>query len=144
LNRLSRRESGFTLIELLIVLSVVAVLSVIMIPSMVKTVYQIQTNHFFKTMDSDLLYVQNQSLGQSDYLRIVFQKDHYQIRDTYANQIKRQPYPKDMTLKQTTYVISFSRSGTIKNAGAIVLQTEDQTYQVTFPLGKGRHYVETK
>lgn len=73
-------EHGFTLIELLLVLSVIAVLSVLVLPSMVQMVHNIQTNQFFKKMDSDVLLVQNRSLEQTgDYVRIIFNEDHYII-----------------------------------------------------------------
>lgn len=140
---LNEKESGFTLIELLLVLLVVSVLSVILIPSMMRTVQNIQTDHFFKIMDSDILYVQNQSLGKEDYLRIVFNEDHYMIVDAIKGGITRRAYPSHLSLSGM-YMISFSSSGSVRNAGSFLLADDQSNYQVTFPLGKGRHYIEAK
>lgn len=140
---LNDQESGFTLIELLLVLLAVSVLSVIIIPSMLGTVQNIQTNHFFKTMDADILFVQNQTLGKEGYLRIVFNEDHYLIVDAVGGGTTRRAYPSHLSLSRT-YRISFSSSGSVKNAGSFLLTGPRSNYQVTFPLGKGRHYIETK
>lgn len=135
-------EHGFTLIELLLVLSVIAVLSVLVLPSMVQMVHNIQTNQFFKKMDSDVLLVQNRSLEQTgDYVRIIFNEDHYIIYQA-SKLIKKQAYPKNMSFKHESYTIYFGSSGTVKNAGTFKLQDDNDTYQITFPLGKGRQYVE--
>src|SRR5690625_2014069 len=86
-----RNNQGFTLIELLIVLAVVSVLLLLTLPKMFDTVVKQQTNHFFETFNSDILYLQNKSLNNTDRLRIFLRRDQYYLLNNNVEMLER-PY----------------------------------------------------
>lgn len=141
---MKKYETGFTLIELLLVITIVAALSILVLPSMVRTIQNIETNHFFDKLNSDVLYAQNKALTQDEEnVRIRFFHDHYRIITT-AKQLKKEPYPKHLNLRQANHVISYSNTGTVKDPGTFVIYDDNnKKYEITFPFGKGRYYVKT-
>lgn len=138
-----KQESGFTLVELLFVLTIVAVLLVLVIPSMIHALDEMETKQFFKELDSDVFYVQSNSLGRSDYFRIVFEPNNYRIIDPQANTVKKRDYPANLQ-HYNIRNYSFSNSGTVRNPNSSMLSNDHAKYQIVFPLGKGRHYIEKK
>lgn len=142
MDQVNNRMEGFTLIELLLVLSIVVTLSVIVLPSMSKTVDQIKVNQFLKVLESDIFFIQNQASEKSSKnMRIIFTKDYYMMINS-SIETKRQYYPKTMEYRSINKAISFSKSGTIKQADSFHFKVADQTIKIIFPFGKGRYYIE--
>ncbi len=138
-------ETGFTLIELLLVVTVVVSLSILVLPSMVRTIQNIETKQFFDKLDSDVLYAQNSALTQSDNnIQVRFYDDQYHIIAS-TKVLKRENYPKHLNLRNSKTIITYSSTGTIKNPGTFVIYDDNtnKKHEITFPFGKGRYYVKT-
>lgn len=137
------RQHGFTLIEMLFILMVLSILTVLFIPQIVKTIEKQQSIHFFKLFDSDILFIQNQTMNSDDTYRITLTKDYYMIVKE-NREIEKREYPNHLTLSQRNVRIYFSKSGTVTSPQTIRFQDRYHTYRVVFPLGKGRHYIEVR
>lgn len=130
------------MIELLLVLTVIITLSVLVIPSLFNTIQKMETEHFFKELDSDILYIQSESLGKYDNIRIVFEKTRYRIHDTKSGTLRSRDYPANLQ-HHNIRKIKFSRYGSVKSPSSFLLSNKNKTYLIVFPLGKGRHYIES-
>lgn len=135
-------SKGFTFIEMVFIMFIVSIFMILFIPNMIKTIEKQQTAQFFEVFSSDILYIQNQSLRTNDRYRIILNEGHYTIiKDTQF--VQKREYPKHLKLLTNTNLrISFTKSGTITNPMTIKFEDRYHKYQVVFPFGKGRHYIE--
>lgn len=137
-----RNNQGFTLIELLIVLAVVSVLLLLTLPKMFDTVVKQQTNHFFETFNSDILYLQNKSLNNTDRLRIFLRRDQYYLLNNNVEMMDRPYHHSIRLLDYQAPQIVFNRNGNIQQPYTYTFKGNQESYRVIFPFGKGRHYVQ--
>lgn len=138
-----RYQGGFTLIELLLVLTTVSILSMIVIPPMSNTINQIKVNHFLQTVESDVLFIQNQSQRKvSSKLKLVFTKNEYHVIES-SKRLRVEKYPPGIKLRGSiSKNIKYGSLGTIKQGATIRFEMTNKIIKLIFPLGKGRHYVE--
>lgn len=73
---------GFTLLEVLIVLSILSILITLSVPISKSLFEKQEEKQFLNTLESDILYIQNLSLGTRSRSTIEFHKDHYTIFKT--------------------------------------------------------------
>ncbi|MEI3606809.1 competence type IV pilus minor pilin ComGD [Pseudogracilibacillus sp. SE30717A] len=138
-----KQINGFTLFEMLLTIVILASLVLLAVPSIFSTIQKQEIAQFFKILDSDILYIQNQALGTRQNVRIVFDQEYYAVlTERQSEEIKRY-YPKQLTHEvKINNRLSFSNNGTVINPTTYLFKDKDTTYHLVFPLGKGRHYIE--
>lgn len=132
-------ESGFTMIELLIVLMIVSTVALFLIPSMYQTVMNQENKHFFKTVASDVFYVQNQTLYTKHQLELSPMRQRYSVIST--NQRTSREYPDSIRLMSSPTRIHYSRNGNIKSPSTYLFDNDKKQYRFVLPFGKGRGYL---
>lgn len=138
----SNNNRGFTLIELLFVLLIVSIVSLLALPSMYNMYKDQQTKQFFSLLDSDILYVQNQAMAGKRNCRVVFDNDSYSVLSE-DKLISQRSYPEHMRYRNvSTNRIVFNDLGSARNVTTYLFYADHDMYQIVFPLGKGRHYIE--
>lgn len=138
---LIKRANGFTLIEMLFVLGLWSVLFLLTVPMLVQAIEGQQEQQFFKTFESDILYIQSLATQSKSHIRINFSQDHYTILSGETVKIRRK-IPKDWHINlRVIKNISFDENGRIKEPGTMSIKTKRSEYVVVFPFGKGRGYV---
>lgn len=103
-----------------------------------------QTKNFFNIFDTDILYIQNEAFGSRENVRILFESDRYIVQNFHTGEELIRPFPNHLTYALGNNRISFNYNGTIINPGTHRFYENDKVYQVVFPLGKGRHYIEER
>lgn len=136
---LINREGGFTLIELLIVLLVVSIVAIFILPSMYKIVSRQEQLHFFKLYSSDVLYVQNQALYTDERLDIILNKQTYEIKSRFNQDVRA--FPNELSFATSSRKVSFTSNGTLRAPDTHLFNYPAGQYRVTFPFGKGRGYL---
>lgn len=141
-----KNESGFTLVEMLIILLIIIVLTILIVPNMFKMIQKYETTTFFKQLNSDILYIQNETMSQAREYRIVLkanQEDYYIVN--FENKIvKEVKIPEGISYNNVQTVIKFNARGSVFNPRTIYFKDRDAAYKLVLPLGKGRHYVEER
>jgi competence protein ComGD len=137
------KQAGFTILEVLIVLSISVILLSISVPLAHHLLQQKTEEKVLNTFLYDILYLQNQSLiTEEQYLRLALYKKSYTIVGINNETIERQlPIGWEID-RRTLSEISFNSKGSIRKAGTIQIITPQNKYNVVFPLGKGRGYIE--
>lgn len=145
-GKLVNNSSGFTLLEMLFSLAILMILLTITVPLVFSTIEKQTEKEFFKVFKSDVLFLQNQSIGTNQYYRLVFYDDHYKIIDSSTGEsLVVRTYPNQLTVDgRLLKRISFNARGTIKQPGTMTISTEETTYRIIFPLGKGRFYIDER
>jgi len=139
-----KNEKGFTLIEILIVLGIIAILFAIAVPLHVESLENQKEKRFFETLKYDFLFTQRISASGHKAVDIEFRNDEYLINKDVSPIIKR-PYPEGWRIdKLNTSIVSFSLRGNIRQGSTLKVYTNNNEYNVIFPLGKGRFYIEKK
>lgn len=136
------RRNGFTLLEMLFALGVLSILVFISIPLNIATLEKRQIEQFFHTFESDVLYIQNLTSSSKEPVKIRFMKDQYKIRKSNHAPLAIRHYPEGLKMdwrKKPDLV--FKESGTVINPRTIKVTTKHGTYNIVFPLGKGRCYI---
>lgn len=135
-------KNGFTFIEMLFVMLAISLFLVLFLPNMMKSIENQRTKHFLEVLYSDILMIQNQSLGKTRNVQIIFQKDRYII--VYDQKlVEYRTYPEHLNYVERSYnVISFNKHGAVSHLRKYKFKDRSTTYQIVFPLGKGRHYIE--
>lgn len=138
------RKNGFTLLEMLIVLGMWSILILLSAPLLFSSIDKQQEKHFLDTLESDVLYVQNMSIGSPEKNIVLrFNKNQYTIYDNLTNEsfITRELPPDYVLDPRTARNISFNKRGSISKPGTIALKTKRASYKIVFPLGKARCYI---
>jgi len=141
-----KSESGFTLIEMLIVLVMIMVLTILIVPNMFKMIQKYETNAFFKQLNSDILYIQNETMSQAKEYRIVLQanQQYYYIINFENKIVKEVKVPEGINYSNVQTTIKFNVRGSIFNPRTIYFNDKETAYKLVLPLGKGRHYIEER
>ena len=139
-------QKGFTLVELLIVLSTLSILLVIGASFQTNTYNTYQLNRWYQLFDSDVLYMQQQTLLKRNNLYLIIKPDtkSYEIRQGGRGDVvieRKIPQNWDVKLYTLSMPLSFSIQGTIKNPGMFQILIDDKEYAIYFPFGKGRSYI---
>ncbi|WP_196493688.1 competence type IV pilus minor pilin ComGD [Ornithinibacillus caprae] len=144
INGIKGTPFGFTLIEVLMVLSIYSILLLLCTPIVLSVISNQQEKQFFETLQFDVLYLQNMSIGSDDYNRMVLDTEYYSIilGNTQEVRTTRKLPPGWSLEKRTLDFISFNANGSIRKAGTIAIHTKTDTYKIIFPIGKGRGYIE--
>lgn len=139
-------EQGFTLIETLFALSILSLILFLIPKQQVEQIDKLELQHFLDTLEMDVLYLQNTASTQEIDIPYVlkFNSDNYSIMLDRSTEIKRD-YPAQFSLV-TPFPknVEFYISGVIKNPQTIRVSLAGEPYQIVFPLGKGRYYVEKR
>lgn len=138
-----KQMNGFTMVEMLVVLMILSILTLLVVPSIIRTIEKQETNHFFAVLESDILYIQNQALGTRHNIRIVFDKEFYVVINEWKTEEIKRHYPEHLKYdNKINNRVTFNNNGTIINPTTFKFRDKETTYQLVFPLGKGRHYIE--
>jgi competence protein ComGD len=147
LKRHPRKSQGYTLLEILVVLSIVLMLSSYSTFHF-KTLYEQQIiSDFLTQLQQDIWLAQEYAMSHSHYVEITFSNTHsfYELHEKgYRNLIIKRPYSsrlKVIPLTITTPIV-FRSNGNINRPGSMYVTYMNETYKVTFQLGKGRFYIE--
>lgn len=134
---------GFTLLEVLFTLAILSILITLSAPLTISSLAKHQEKQFFQTLQFDVMLVQNLSINNNNYIRIKLNDKSYElINGARSKPIAIRNLPKKWYItKQNLDTISFNRDGSIRRAGTIKITTEQSSYNVVFPLGKGRGYI---
>lgn len=136
------KNNGFTLIELLMALSIVSVMLLLVVPISLSLLERQQEQQFFQTLEFDILYVQSMAHYET-MTTLVFAEDHYRITGGNQGGTIRRSYPKGVTIDyRTDRDITFEYHGSIRNPRTILIHTNNESYRMIFPFGKGRYYIE--
>lgn len=136
-------KNGFTLIEVLFSLTILLIILSLFSPSQIKHLHQFKEKQFLELLEYDVLYIQLRArMYENERVLIRFYEDEYRIiRGMNTNQIR--PYPKGLSV--TTFgrsEIYFNSNGTFIQPRTIRIYGASNSYRLTFPLGKGRFYIE--
>ncbi|SDQ50519.1 competence protein ComGD [Virgibacillus subterraneus] len=137
-------KNGFTLIEVLFVLALWSVLLLISAPLQFSILEKQEEDNFMDTFEMDLLYMQNKSYGSRNYFRLIFteNKSYTITKNSNLKILIERRIPKGWKIDYLNLqVISFNHRGTIVDPGSFMIQTINNNYKVTCPLGKGRCYI---
>ena len=140
------KQQGFTLIEVIVAFSIFAILILLTVPSTYSLLEKKTEEKILKLFQYDILYLQNKSManGTQDYLRLELNQDSYTITDTKNELVVRElPHGWEIDPRNLK-TISFNHNGTIRFAGTIEILSPKNRYTVTFPIGKGRGYIEKR
>lgn len=141
------KQSGFTLVELLLVLSILSMLILLSTPLNISSIKKHQDMQFLETFQFDVLYIQNLSTVKANNTRISikFDNDSYSILSTVDGKTETfavRDYPEGWEVDTRSITdISFNSTGSIRQPGNIKMTSQNETYIIVFPLGKGRGYV---
>jgi|SRR5690625_2530065 len=143
---MDKRINGFTLIEMLLTIGILGLLSFIVVPSIYKSIERQELVQFFNVLESDVFYIQNQALGTRKNFRIIFDEDYYIIAGPFNSGIDiKRYYPKHLKQEiKINHRVTFTSNGTVSDSTKVLFNYRDTTYQLVFPLGKGRYYIEEK
>ncbi|WP_174613795.1 competence type IV pilus minor pilin ComGD [Virgibacillus ihumii] len=138
-----RTKNGFTLLEVLFVLAILSILLLLSAPIHVSTLEKQVEKQFLKTMQMDILYLQNLSYGSRSPYHLSFENNtRYTIKSITGNVIIKRDIPDDWRINDTTLKqISFNDDGLINQPGTIIIHTSQKRYKLICPFGKGRCYV---
>lgn len=136
------RKNGFTLLEMLFVLGILSILLFISIPLNIATLEKQQIEQFFNTFESDVLYIQSTTTSSNKPVKIRFMEDRYKIRQSNHAPLAIRNYPEGLKMdwRKKPYLV-FNETGTVINPRTIKVTTKQGTYNIVFPLGKGRCYI---
>ncbi|WP_042145915.1 competence type IV pilus minor pilin ComGD [Paucisalibacillus sp. EB02] len=140
------KQQGFSLIEVLVVLSLFTILLTLTLPISYSLLEKKTEEKVLEMFQYDILFLQNQSIanGREDYLRMVFSKNGYTLTDTNKELLTRM-LPKGWEIDtRTLNYISFKHGGTTRYSGTIEIISPNNRYTLTFPIGKGRGYIEKR
>ncbi|CQR46836.1 hypothetical protein BN1058_01112 [Paraliobacillus sp. PM-2] len=140
------KKNGFSLIELLIVLSILSVLLVIGGSIQLKTYDNYQFNQWYTLFENDILRMQQDAMITKNnlYLLIKSSNNSYEIRKgAFGKPIIKRPIPDQWKVKlySLDMPLSFSKHGTIRRPGRFQIISKYNKWEIIFPLGKGRCYV---
>ncbi|HLR08246.1 MAG TPA: competence type IV pilus minor pilin ComGD [Bacillota bacterium] len=138
-------KNGFTLLEILVVLSILSVLILLSTPFNANMLEAKRENEFFKLLKSDMLYAQSlASATDSDVLvSMSFDAENNRYSIIRDRTVQKRSFPDDWILDQD-YIFYFNQKGTVLNPYTLNLKTSNARYQIVFPFGKGRGYIEEK
>ncbi|SET62112.1 competence protein ComGD [Salinibacillus kushneri] len=141
-----QKKAGFTLIEMLIVLTIFMFLLLITAPLNSTIKNDLETQQFFSLFEQDILWMQNQSITNNEIYRLRFMPEShtYEIRQKGVGNLKiKREYSSFIDIELGTFQLPFSfyHSGTPNQPGSFYVHTQNETYVITFPFGKGRFYV---
>ncbi|WP_077596507.1 competence type IV pilus minor pilin ComGD [Oceanobacillus kimchii] len=135
-------KNGFTLIEVLFSLAILMVIITFFAPSQMTQLNQLKEKQFFELLKYDVLYIQSRSrMYENERVLIRFYADEYRIIEGLnTNEVR--PYPAGLSIdtfgKREIY---FNSNGTVIQPRTISVYGINKTYQLIFPLGKGRFYI---
>ncbi|MFC3039055.1 competence type IV pilus minor pilin ComGD [Virgibacillus xinjiangensis] len=136
-------NKGFTLLELQISLGIIAILLFLSVPVSLSLLEQQREKEFLETFEHDVLYIQHLASSTLNNVRITFQSDKYTIfYESKAIEVRE--YPPGVRMAPSSFrYLSFTKTGSIRQAGQILITTPSHHYSAVFPPGKGRfHLVE--
>lgn len=134
-------QNGFSFLELIFVLSTISVLLVLSLPLQISILENHREEYFFRTVLSDLLYLQNMAVTNASTCQIIFSDENYRLQIDKSI-IKQRPYPPGIKKTASNLEnIAFNQLGTIVQPGTIRLINDQSIYKIVCPFGKGRCYV---
>jgi competence protein ComGD len=146
-GNLDYQNHGFTLVEILLVLAIFITILLVSVPLNLNVKESVEINQFFSTLEEDVLYMQSLAItsGKKLYLYVYPYAKYYELRYAGLNDLFRRRYiPKHITIRGGSFKnpFFFNSLGTPSNPGTFYVDTTDnQTYRITFPFGRGRFYV---
>ncbi|WP_246945949.1 competence type IV pilus minor pilin ComGD [Bacillus pinisoli] len=113
-----------------------------------RSLYERQTiDQFFQQLQEDIWLAQQVAISHSKTIEMSFheQKNYYDIRESGLRElVLKRLTNQDIQVRPLTISnpIRFNASGNINSSGTMYVIYHQQTYKVTFLLGRGRFKVE--
>lgn len=140
-----RNESGFTLLESLFVLSIFLIIISVSMLLLRPHSIQLEKQLFFTQLKADLLYAQQHALTNQKLVSVnfVIPEKFYYIRKQNGELLLKRQYSEKITVSEGSQKLFFRyhSNGNISSFGSIYFYIDDERYQMTFQLGRGRFYV---
>jgi competence protein ComGD len=137
-------QLGYSLLETLIVLAIFLMLISLTVPATYSLLEKKNEEKVLELFQYDIFFLQNQSIanGREDYLRMVIHKNGYAIANLQKDLIVRElPRGWEIDPRNLNH-ISFNHNGSTRFSGTLEIKSPKNRYIVTFPIGKGRGYIE--
>lgn len=140
------QNKGFTLIEVLLVLTIVILIYTLPLLNLKPLFQQEKIDQFFVQLEKDLLFAQQYAISHNTAVRVMFFHDSrfYDVIPLKTNKtILVRNYDPNIRIVQSTtgYYVTYRSNGNVMKSGTIQIYFEDDIYNVTFMLGKGRFNV---
>lgn len=135
-------EAGFTLVEILLTMLIISSLTILILPALYKTKESLHIQTFLTQLESDVRYVQMNKYNHWEDSFLYFGNGEYIVQGKKDQRYEKREYPKGLQVYASDRTIQFSKKGTIKKPQTVTLQFENERYQLIFPFGKGRFYVQ--
>ncbi|WP_144547667.1 competence type IV pilus minor pilin ComGD [Bacillus sp. X1(2014)] len=140
-------QNGFTLIESLLVLSIFMIISSITVFSLKPQRSVLEDEAFLTQFKADLYYSQQYAISHQHEVSVVIlpsQYKYYMLLRPELPPIVIRNYSKNIILATSTLPLYFKflNDGNVNQFGTLLIQTNNNTYQMTVLIGKGRFYVK--
>mgnify|MGYP006292206817 CR=1 FL=1 len=156
-ERSADTRPGFTMIELIVVIAIIAIAAVVVVPQIGRTdTFEVQGAA--RALISDLLYAQNDAIGEQATRRVIFNttNNSYRLTDgsnvTLPAQWLGGSYQVDLadsfsqvsidSVSFTSATMSFDELGSPSEGGTIDLTAGGQRYRITVTAFTGRVTVD--
>ncbi len=143
---LPNNEQGFTLLESLFVLSLFLLITSLSVFLIRPHNQQLEEQLFFSQLRSDLLYAQQYALTSQKSVNVNFiSSNHfYYISKQNGAMLLKRKYSNMITVIEGSQMLNFRfhSNGNISSIGSIFIYIEEEKFQMTFQLGRGRFYVK--
>lgn len=140
-----RHEAGFTLLETLFVLSIFLLIITVSVVLLRPHHTSFEKQLFFSQLKADLLYAQQYALTNQQLVSVNFVDTDrfYYIRKQNSELLLRREYSDIITISEGSQKLYFRyhSNGNISSFGSIYFKIDQELYQMTFQLGRGRFYV---
>jgi competence protein ComGD len=148
--RRNRKDGGFTLIEILVVLAVFILIFSLasgLFPHFLKNQ---ETEQFFRQFSDDIHYAQAYAISHQQYIEVLIEQspgkpsEKYHISNVMKGMLYERQIPKDIlfTPGSMKLRVLYAPNGNITSAGVWYVKSGEDSYKITFNIGKGRFRIE--
>ncbi|ABO67716.1 MULTISPECIES: competence type IV pilus minor pilin ComGD [Geobacillus] len=141
------RNGGFTLLEMLVVLSIVLLLAALAVPELGGIMQQREEAYMLALLRADLYGAQQHAIAKRGKVSVFFTegRGEYRVVDAESGQqivVRTLPAPWRFQIGTLRNPVVFTDNGNIEQGGTVWVKSSENSYKVTFLLGKGRFYVQ--
>jgi competence protein ComGD len=141
------KRNGFTLIEMLVILSIVMTMISFSFFHLRGLYERKVIEQFLVQLQEDIWLAQQFAIAHSKSVELSFyeNEDYYDVRESgLRSLIIKRTIMSEISIRILTITnpIKFNSSGNINGSGAMYVMYNNQTYKITFLLGRGRFRIE--